>query len=68
MKYLLLLSLIASPAIATTNEVIVGYVEVCPGVYKVDSFIDNSFIDTYYDSDDLTQAWECSNNLEGTSN
>lgn len=68
MKYLLLLSLIASPAIATTNEVIVGYVEVCPGVYKVDSLIDNSFIDTYYDSDDLTQAWECANNLEGTSN
>ena len=68
MKYLLLLMILGTPALATTKEVIVGKVEVCPGVFKIDSLIDNTFIDTYYDSDDLAQAWECANNLEGTSN
>ena len=67
MNYLLLLMILGTPVLATTNEVIVGKVEVCPGVFKVDVLIDNTFIDTYYDSDDLTQAWECANRLEGTS-
>ena len=67
MKYLLLLMLLGTPAFATTNEVIVGKVEVCPGVFKMDSLIDGNFIDTYYDSVDLAQAWECANRLEDTS-
>jgi len=67
MNYLLLLMILGTPALATTNEVIVGKVEVCPGVFKVDTLIDNTFIDTYYDSDDLSQAWECANRLENTS-
>lgn len=67
MKYLLLLMILGTPAFATSDEVIVGKVEVCPGIFRIDSLIEGNFIDTYYDSDDLSQAWECANRLENTS-
>ena len=61
----LLLSLYFTPAaLATSNEPIVGYTEVCPGVFRVEVLIDNASIDTYYEPF-TAEAYDCALRLEG---
>lgn len=49
---------------ATSQEPIVGRVEVCPGVFRVEVLIDDTYIDTYYEP--FTQdAHDCALRLEG---
>lgn len=67
--YLLLAGLVLSltDVSATTHEPIVGRVEVCPGVFRVDTLIDNNFIDTYYEPF-TPEAYECAVRLEAIEN
>ena len=49
-----------TPVRAIVNsEVIVGYKEICPDVYRIDVLINNAYLDTYYEYPEDTDWFSC---------